>query len=234
MNEMNESKKLYVPLMICIPSECSSVTIGFATHFVFARLSTSSMASKSFTINRGLVGVEAEHMGPEPWLVPVKRQRVQVFELEFFELNMQDRRLAKALGLDCSKRSPFEGTTVLSYLAKLRNKKVDDLIMRHLTEEDPMAEAALDGDEGAPTTDRAKKFAAAKVKQVLEITTDEFTKENGDVIDPKVLKIYATPRRDSILTLELSAANLSWLSIYVHHDELWAWHPQETLGEGWG
>ena len=167
----------------------------------------------TFTITRGLVGVESDHMS-EPWMVRVKRQRVAVFDLEFFELNMQDRKLARAMGLDCAKRSPFDNTTLLSHLAKLRNRKVDQLIMQSLKDEDPMASIEVDAEHDM-SWDRARKFAAAHVKQVIEIHVTEFTRENGDVVPEKTLKVYSTPRRDSILTLEFSDANLTWLSVAI-------------------
>ena len=190
--------------------------------------------SAVFKITKGLVGIEAEHFS-EPWVVSVKRQRIAVFDIEFFELNMQDRKLARALGLDMSKRSPFEDTTLLSHLAKLRNMKVDSLIKQHMKDDDPMASADADNVDLADThSARARRFASASVKQVIEVEVPQFTKENGDVVDAKVLRMYSTPRRDSVLTIELSESNLSWLADAVVmewdvEDAPWVRHPDEDV-----
>ena len=166
----------------------------------------------TFTITRGLVGVESDHTS-EPFLVRVKRQRVAVFDIEFFEFSMHDRKLARALGLDCNKRAPFDNTTLIYHLKKLRNRKVDQLIMQSLKDDDPMA--SIEDDADPDYDQRARKFAEAHVKQVIEIHVTEFTRENGDVVPEKTLKVYSTPRRDSILTLEFSDANLTWLSVAI-------------------
>ena len=171
------------------------------------------MLPTKFTFKRSLVAVEADHMS-EPWLVQVKKQRVMVFDLEFVEISMQDRRLARALGLDCTRRSPFEQTTLLNHIAKLRNELVDELIMKAKARDDPLADD--DDNQLALTKDRAKAFADAGLPQVVEIMVPGFTNIAGDQFEPRTLKVYPTPRRDGMITIEFSEDNLQWLSEAIH------------------
>ena len=162
--------------------------------------------TNGFTIKRSLVTVEGGALS-EPWVLEVKRQKVMLFDVEFIELSMQDRKFARALGLDLHKRAPFEDTTLMQHIAKLRNELVDEMIQKKRVTDDPLADGV-----NAPVCvkDRAKAFVAACLPQVIEIRIAGFTNAAGDRIPEKRLKVYSTPRRDGVLTVELSEDTLAW------------------------
>ena len=69
----------------------------------------------------------------KPWVLDVKIEDGR----NFFEISHMDRNLARCVGLDVNERAPFAETTVVSFLAKMRNKKVDELIIEDRQEADP-------------------------------------------------------------------------------------------------
>ena len=73
-----------------------------------------------FTITRDVVCVNGGHGGSIDWLLEVSTVNNvptddnTVIDVETFKVTMEDRSLAKFMGLDCSKRKPFEGTTLIA------------------------------------------------------------------------------------------------------------------------
>ena len=100
-----------------------------------------SVERKPFCIKRDIVTIEGGCLST-PWVADVKKQRTHggLFPTEFVELKMSNRKLARALGLDCGSRFPFSGTTLLYHLAQKRNEKVDDLIKKAKVDNDTMAD----------------------------------------------------------------------------------------------
>ena len=172
---------------------------------------------RPFSIKRSIVAIDGGSLD-EPWLVEVKKQKIGLFDHEFVSISMTDRKFARSMGLDCTARSPFQNTTLLHHIAKLRNEKVDQAIQKFLLRNDPMADDDASSQLSCIPQDRAKSFATAQVPQVIEIRIGAFTKEAGERIPEKKLKVYSTPRRDALLTIELSEATLDWLSEAIWHE----------------
>ena len=91
---------------------------------------------RPFSIKLSIVAIDGGGLD-EPWLVEVKKQKIGLFDLEFVSLSMSDRKFARSMGLDCTSRAPFQNTTLLHHIAKLRNEKVDQSIQTFLLRNDP-------------------------------------------------------------------------------------------------
>ena len=168
------------------------------------------MAAAPFKIMRNLVVVEGGHSSSQ-WVVEAKEHGDGSL---WVNLQMKDRKLARALGLDCSLRAPFQETTLLQHMTNLRNAEVDRAISKAMHDDDPMADAEPATD--SPTKDRTKAFNSANVSQVITLSLLGFTTGDGAKVPAREVKVYTAPRRDASVTMELTESNLDWLANAIH------------------
>ncbi len=133
--------------------------------------------AKPFVVTRKSV-VEGGLLN-KPWIVDVK-----IFDdKEYIKLQQTNRNLAKALGMDLKQRSPLTNAKVFGHLAKVRNDRVDKLILQSQRSSDPMADV-----DGAPADDlwvergREKAFQTASVPVTVAIKLGAFVTGDGESI----------------------------------------------------
>ena len=143
---------------------------------------------------------------PQPFSINCS---VVAFEGGFISLSMNDRGLGRALGLDMKKKSPFAGTTCIQHLAKLRSKKIDELIFKQQLKDDPQDDT--NASSAKIDTDRVKAFEAANIPKTIEIHVASFTATDECVVPQRLVKVLAAPRRDALLWMQLTEDNLAWL-----------------------
>ena len=168
-----------------------------------------------FVIRSDIVVVEGGGL-KDPWVLDVKRECGNRI---FAELSMCDRKLARALGLSLYERAPFAGTTLLSYLAKLRNTYVDELIIINKQGLDPMADDETVNRVGLiQIKKREQEFMKANVPKIIELDVPACTTQDGIMLGGTRISVYATSRTDVSVTMEMTAANMEWMSQAIHAD----------------
>ena len=160
-----------------------------------------------FTIKRDVVTVESE-LFKHPWIIDVK----YVDGMPFFEVGMTDRCLARAMGLNMYERSPFADTTLLQYMAKMRNDTVNQLILAHQGSTDPMADDAVGNAGGVRIRKRENAYSQASIPSVITVKFPAFVKDGGECIGGIDMRVVATRRTDVLVSVEVSSANLQWMS----------------------
>lgn len=156
-----------------------------------------------FTMSRQLV-IEGGGL-KEPWVVKAK----EVNDVEFIQISTDDRKLAKAMGMNMSERNAWQGNHgVFQLLVKRRDDVVDELIGEYLRIADPLADHAVDATRIAKG--RSKNFEDAQVPQVIALELEAFTTDDGDRVPVHTMKVVATPKRGGFVTLELTPENLNW------------------------
>ena len=183
------------------------------------------MPSSPFYV-RNNVTVIAGGLLKEPWVVePMPELGYE----PFLEIGMNDRKLARAVGLDCNERAPFARTTLIQYLAKARNDKVDELIIVAKKGDDPMADVSTPTKRGkcSVVKHRDFEFTAAKVPRVVPLQLPAFTATDGTCVGGIVMNVIATVRVDVHVSMELTDVNLEWFAQAIHvswdvRDNPWA------------
>ena len=168
-----------------------------------------------FVIRSDIVVVEGGGL-EDPWVLDVKRETGNRI---FAELSMCDRKLARALGLSLYERAPFAGTTLLSYLAKLRNTYVDELIIMNKQGFDPMADDETVNRVGLiQIKKREQEFMKANVPKLIDLDEPACTAHDGIMLGGTRISVYATSRTDVYVTMEMTVANMEWMSQAIHAD----------------
>ena len=132
---------------------------------------------------------------------------------EFIALNKQDRKLARALGIQIGERNPWEGNHFLMQLANIRDSAVDSLIHRARMDDDPCGDA---DDNDSPLDVQFKKgrmklFEASNVPASIEIVYPGFTTAEGMRIPDTTLNVISTPKRGTTVTMEATDRNLDFI-----------------------
>ena len=128
-----------------------------------------------------------------------------------------DKELMKALGI--TQRSPYMAScNAFDYIARARNKVVDDLIMSHSSSSDPMADNDGPSMQLLSSHNRSKAFGAAGVGNIVLVTFDGFTTEEGKVVRPIQANVLSTPSRAVSPNVECTPEVLDWLVHAVYMD----------------
>ena len=169
-----------------------------------------------FTITLGAVVVEGGSL-KEPWVVAPQITGGK----KFIALKKDNRKLAKALGLNVNHRSPMGNNDFFQQLAKLRDAVVDDFINKHYADDDPAADSQSQG-SGALTPlhkPRQQLYFEANVPEIVEITYLEVIGEGGVKTPKTTLKVLSTPRRGGCVCVELTSENLEFMANAFHNHE---------------
>ena len=123
-----------------------------------------------FRVKRHAVCIEGGWLN-EPWVVEAKKIKPDHDSgpIDFVQLFHSDRKLARALGLDCSGRAPFQHTTLFRHLARLRNQLVDRHIFADVAGNDPMADAKDLESSSLIEKDRVQMFKDAQVPEIVTV-----------------------------------------------------------------
>ena len=160
---------------------------------------------KPFTAQRALV-IEGGAL-KAPWVLDC----TTIAGIDFAQLLMGDRSLARAMGMNMSARSPLQACEIFSHMIKLRDAKVDSLIASSKVADDPMADVQAIASITLPSLGRPQAFAKADVPGFVELSFDEFVTPEGVRIEAHVVKVVTTPKRGVALTIEAAPANFEWL-----------------------
>ena len=160
---------------------------------------------KPFTAKRALV-IEGGAL-KSPWVLHC----TTIDGLDFAQLTMQDRSLARAMGMNMSARAPLQACEVFGHMIKLRDAKVDSLIQSSQVADDPMADVQEGSTIHVPSLGRPQAFARAGVPGFVDVVFDEFVTPEGVRIDSHAMKMVTTPKRGAALTIEAAPANFEWL-----------------------
>ena len=172
-------------------------------------------APQVFQVRHGRVTVSDNWSGKE-WCCDCR----EVQGLHFFAFTTSNRNLARALSLDMSKRHPWEEITLPAHLSKVRDDEIDRLIIQHKFENDPMANQDVEGVANVQSRGREAAFHKARIADAIEIKHPSFVLSTGEKIEEHSFKVVATRRRNCVVELELTAANLAWLAKATWHE--WA------------
>ena len=141
----------------------------------------------------------------EPWVFePTFVKDADGRDLIFAEVNGQNRKLARAFGLDVSSRAPFKETNMLCYLAKLRNLAVEEAIHAWKVAADPMSVAS-------PAKNAASRGGAQRSREFDMAFHGKPLYVELKVLDFQ-LKVFASPRQDSSVCIEISPGSLECLA----------------------
>ena len=163
-------------------------------------------------IKRDCIVVEGGYL-QTPWVVDVKHEGTGMF----YGLHHADRKLARCLGLPCDGRAPFKGTTLFQYLAKLRNAKVDELIITHKLQADPMADKqSLQHAGHVSIKNREKECERVSIPKVVCIALPAFTTSDGSYVAGVSANVFSSHRIDHGVTIELAASSLDWICQAIH------------------
>ena len=155
-----------------------------------------------FHIKHGVIVTGGKH----PW-APDDAALQEVDGKLFFTVRKKDRGFASLLGLNMSRRSPWEGVSFLFYIVNLRDKEVDRLIANaHIADADPMAE------EGQLP---ALKRPRSELMQGVAHTIDIVIPPMGE-LDSRSMRVRSDKKRGSGLVFELIPANIAYFSRAVH------------------
>ena len=176
----------------------------------------SNCEAKPFVVRRSLV-IEGGWLR-WPWAVDSQ----SIGGVDFVTLSMNDRLLAKSLGMNMSARAPLAETTIFNHIVLLRDAKIDEIIFTAQTETDPMANASSSGSAHpqVPTRGRTFAFEAAKVSDTISLTIAPFVTSDGKRVEEHILRVATTPKRGTKVTMEATSENFNWLMMAAHAD----WH----------
>ena len=111
--------------------------------------------------------------------MPSEANMREIDGLLFYAVRKTDRQFAKAMGLDVQSGTPWESAPVLAYITSLRNKAMDDAILKAEAEDDSAADAIEQ-----PKHDKRPRYArCGAVPSVLEIEIPQMECE-GHVVGP--------------------------------------------------
>ena len=160
---------------------------------------------KPFTAKRALV-IEGGGL-KQPWVLDCN----VVDGIDYVNLQMTDRSLAKAMGMKMSDRSPLQGCDIFAHMIKMRDAKVDAIIGANRVADDPMADVSASSSVPVLSAGRPQVFATAKVPASIDVSFDAFVTPEGHRIEEHTLKIITTPKRGLPVTVEALPANFEWL-----------------------
>ena len=141
-----------------------------------------------------------------PW-VPAEANIREIEGRTFYAMKKPDRHFAKAMGLDVQGGSPWDSAPVLAYITSLRNKAMDDAIVKADAEDDANAADAIED----PKRDKRPRYArCGAVPSVLEIEIPQMECE-GHVVGAHVMKLASTANYAFVLEFELTVANVEYL-----------------------
>lgn len=163
---------------------------------------------RDFQIERNVVVITGGFLKDRNWVL---RNILQVEDTEFIRMSKGDRTLARAFGLDVNQRAPWELNRFIDDMIAKRNDAVDSFITDSMKEADPSADCTSFDIVGQ----RPAKFQDAEVPQIISVTWPGFTANNGERWPATDVKLLSTPRRDAVLTIELSNHVLAWLLAVV-------------------
>ena len=141
-----------------------------------------------------------------PW-VPAEANMREIEGRTFYAIRKSDRPFAKAMGLDVQGGSPWDSAPVLAYITSLRNKAMDDAIVKADAEDDANAADAIE----EPKRERRPRYArCGAVPSVLEIEIPQMECD-GNVAGPHVMKLASTANYGFVIEFELTVANVEYL-----------------------
>ena len=166
-----------------------------------------------FTCKTALI-IEGGYL-QKPWAASI----TSVGGRSFIALLKQDKDLVKALGI--SGRSPYLASlNAFEYIARVRNKIVDDMILSHSSSSDPMADKDGPPMQIVSSRDRSKAYGVAGVSNIVQVTLDGFTTEEGKIVSPIQANILSTATKNVNPCVECTPEVLDWLVHAVFMD--WA------------
>ena len=142
-----------------------------------------------------------------PWVLAEANMR-DIEGLTFYAIRKSDRQFAKAMGLDVqSGNNYWDSTPVLAYITSLRNKAMDDAILKTEAGDD---DSAADATKEPKHDKRPRDARCSAVPSVLEIEIPQMECD-GDAVWPHVMNIATSANYACVLEYELAAANVSYL-----------------------
>ena len=166
-----------------------------------------------FVIKRNQITAEGG-VSKEPLVVEYRT--VAGDERNWFALGISYRNLARNFGLDTDAPNPSADTNVISVLQTLRNEKVDELLFMQQVDKDPMGSSA----RKAPklTKGRVKAFSKAGLPCGVNTKLPPFKDYMGEDVPELTMSVLSSPKTNSILEIELNAANMDWLAKAIWTD----------------
>ena len=164
-----------------------------------------------------------------PWVVEEKEVEGKLFMV----LDKQDRRLARAVGMDMSQRSPWGNNRFLAHLAHLRDARVDQLIHEARLADDPLA--ARDTAElevEACKVGRMKQLKKYNIPTIVAIKYPSFITTNGARVEETVVNVISTPKRGAVVTMELTDENIEWMAMAAPENTFEVPQPTREPGVG--
>lgn len=133
----------------------------------------------------------------------------EVFQdTHFISLKKEDRKLARAMGLDMEKRHPWSGCKVLTELVRLRDEAVTRMISDYMMAGDEKADTVA----GPPAVaQRSRHFTSANLPDIIQIAFPAFAMLVG-THPTHTMQVISTPIKGSNLRMELSERNLDFLA----------------------
>ena len=120
--------------------------------------------------------------------MPAEANMREIEGRTFYAIRKSDRQFAKAVGLDVRNGSPWDSAPVLAYITGLRNKAMDDAIVKADAEDDANAADAIE----QPKRDKRPRYArCGAVPSVLEIEIPQMECE-GNVVGAHVMNAAST------------------------------------------
>lgn len=114
---------------------------------------------------------------------------------EFFRLSTDDRKLAKAMGLNTNLRSPFGDASIFKFMKDARNAKVDDIIHKEKFQSDPLADQAATVPLCLKMKQREKEFkACSSMPKCVELIMPAFVDLDGNDIGSQPLRVLSEAR----------------------------------------
>ena len=137
--------------------------------------------------------------------------------LTFFNVSRSDRSFARFLGLNCSTRAPWQGSSTLDYLCNLRNAVLEEWVCDKWAESnDPCADV-----QPSPNK-KARKDIMDDAPEVLELTIPA----QGKSLAVYTMKVLAKAKKQNDqFAFELTEENFE-------HVRLMAMHPPALEQEG--
>ena len=135
--------------------------------------------------------------------MPAEANMREVDGLTFYAIRRSDRQFAKAMGLDVQSGTPWDSAPVLAYVTSLRNKAIDDAILK-AADDDNAADAEHTNDK------RPRYERCSAVPSVIELEIPQMECE-GHVVQAHVMKVASTANYGFVLEFELTVANVEYL-----------------------
>ena len=96
----------------------------------------------------------------------------------------------------------------LEKMMALRDDAVDVTISRHLLTLGPMSDPT---DELLQAASRPKAFADADVPEAIDVEVPAFITDTGERFGSKTISVVSTPKRRTLITIELAVENREWV-----------------------